>query len=186
MKKILFLAAVVLTVAACGASKKAAQSQYEFQEVNVPLSEAQYKSDASCWRAVQNGKSTDLSIAKKIAVQNARTELASTVQGTIRAVIENYARNTINGDANEAMSQFNELSRTVVSQKLAGSGVVAEKVLKDGNQYLYFVCVEMSKDAMKEELANQLAQKKILDVDFNRAQFEKVYNEEMAKFEASR
>ncbi len=170
MKKILFLAAVVLTVAACGASKKAAQSQYEFQEVNVPLSEAQYKSDASCWRAVQN----------------ARTELASTVQGTIRAVIENYARNTINGDANEAMSQFNELSRTVVSQKLAGSGVVAEKVLKDGNQYLYFVCVEMSKDAMKEELANQLAQKKILDVDFNRAQFEKVYNEEMAKFEASR
>ena len=188
MKKILFLAAVVLTVAACGASKKAAtqNAQYEFQEVNVPLSEAQYKSDVSCWRAVQNGKSTDLSIAKKIAVQNARTELASTVQGTIRAVIENYARNTINGDANEAMSQYQELSRTVVDQKLAGSGVVAEKVLKDGNQYMYFVCVEMSKDAMKEELANQLAQKKILDVDFNRAQFEKIYNEEMAKFEANR
>ncbi len=183
MKKILFLAAVILTVAACGASKKAAPTQYEYQEVNVPLSEAQYKSDVSSWRAVQNGKSTDF---KKIAVQNARTELASTVQGTIRAVIENYARNTINGDANEAMSQYQELSRTVVDQKLAGSGVVAEKVLKDGNQYMYFVCVEMSKDAMKEELANQLAQKKILDVDFNRAQFEKIYNEEMAKFEASR
>ncbi len=206
MKQNLILAAAVLMAIGCGAPKQVAttetvpsgatqpQASYqmtgtpEFQEVYVPLSEPQFMTDTTAWRAVQSGKSTDLSIAKKIAVQNARTELASTVQGFIKAVIENYARNTLNGENNEAMSQYQELARTVVSQKLSGSGVVAEKVLKDIDQYVYFVCVEMPKEAVKDEVAEQLAQeqKKILEVEFNRAQFEKVYLEEMARFEAAK
>ncbi|MBQ8307967.1 MAG: hypothetical protein IJX56_04105, partial [Alistipes sp.] len=92
MKKILFGALALLcavSVTSCASSKKvvAAAPSGMVEEV-LPLSGPQYRSDADFYRAVQNGVSTEQSMAQKIAMQNCRQELATAIQSDLQSVIE--------------------------------------------------------------------------------------------------
>ena len=89
MKKMLYWTGVLtLTIlfASCSSSRKASKSTPVTPgeiEVTIPLGGPEYQSDAEYWRAVQTGTSKDMSMAKKVAMQNARQDLAATVQAPV-------------------------------------------------------------------------------------------------------
>lgn len=190
MSKNFFLIAALffLTVmsTACGPGKKASALSPVVAgetEVEVPLSEPEYRSDSEYWRAVQNGVSKDLSMAKKIAMQNARQELASVVQHDVKAVIENYGKNASIGFDSEKEGIYQELGRVVIDNQMNGVDLVGEKLyrLPDGS-YRYHVCLQISRDALGSSLAEALSSDDRLMLEFDKARFMKIFEEEMSRY----
>lgn len=187
MKKIFYWTGVLtltLFCASCASSKKAASPVTPGEiEVAIPLGGPEYRSDAEYWRAVQTGTSKEMSMAKKVATQNARQELAATVQHEIKAVIENYGQNASLGANNENETLYQEMARTVINQQMNGVELVGEKLfrLEDGT-YRYHVCLQMNREALGTGISDALSNDDRLKLEFDKAQFKKVFDEEMARF----
>jgi hypothetical protein len=71
-----------------------------------------------------------MAMAKKVAMQNARQELASTIESEVKSMMESYGRNVDIDAQSKYESIYEELTRTVVNQKLAGVEVIEEKIFK--------------------------------------------------------
>ncbi len=189
MKKNLWFVGTLLSVlvcASCASSKKASKTTpvtTDEVEVSIPLDGPEYRTNAEYWRAVQMGTSKDVSMAKKVAMQNARQDLAATVQHDVRAVIENYGQNASTGTNTENEALYQEMSRTVINQQMNGVELVGEKLfrLADGS-FRYHVCLQMSKEALGAKLSDALSNDERLKLEFDKAQFKKVFDEEMAAF----
>ena len=159
-------ATLILAVAGCGNSKKLPSAGST--KVTVPLSGKEYRTDKNYFRATQSGKSPDLATAKKIALQNARTELASGIESTLKAVIENYTNQRTVGDKQEFENKFEEQSRTVVNQILNDVRIIGDEVYKEANgSFTYYVAIEMSKDALTNSLNDRISKDAKLQLDFD-------------------
>ena len=189
MKKIFYWTGVLtltLFCASCASSKKVSRTTpvaIGEIEVTIPLGGPEYQSNAECWRAVQTGTSKDMSMAKKVAMQNARQELAATVQHTMKAVIENYGQNASMGANNENETLYQEMARTVIEQQMNCVELGGEKLFRlDDGSYRYPVCLQMNREAIGASVSDALSNDDRLKLEFDRAQFKKVFDEEMARF----
>jgi hypothetical protein len=174
--------ALVFGISSCGGAKQAAHQGSK--EIAIPLSGKEYKSDATYFRSVGLGQSPDMATAKKIATLNARTELASSIASTIKAVTEQYINQVTIADKQEAAAKFEETSRNVVNQNISNVTIKEEKAYqsKEG-KYSYYVCVEMPKAELVEEISNAISKDEKTKLDFDKYLFQKTFDEEMAKFE---
>lgn len=191
MKKNLFLVCAVALAAfaftSCGSSKKAVAPTSDEVEVNIPLSGPEYESDAQYWRSTASGVSNNMEIAKKVAVQNARQALAAQVKAQVKAVIDNYANNVeVNGKA-DGTGMYEEQAYTIIDEELTGVETVGQKLFKlaDGT-YRYHICLQMSKADLEEKVAGAISEDERLRVAFDREQFKKTYEEQMAAFQAQK
>lgn len=188
MKKYLMGAAALLLVAgasSCSSSKKAAGAPAPsgMVEETVPLSGPQYRSDAEYYRAVQNGVSSDRSTAQKIAMQNCRQELAANIQADLQLVVENYVKEQNTGVAAENKSQYQEMAYTAVQQQLRDVQIVEEKIFRQENgSYRFYVCMQMPKAAVEAAAEAAIANDAKLNLEFDREQFKKIFEERMANF----
>ncbi len=179
----LALVAALFLLSNCGGSKKIAKSDGR-KEVKLPFSDNKYKSDKENFRAKNYGKSPDLATAKKIAMTNAKSEIASNIQSTIKVVTDNYTNQRTVGNQQEFENKFEELTRNVVNQKLSDVKVMDEKTfqLKDG-RYEYWVAIEVSKDAILNGINGSISKNKKLQLDYDKHKYEETFNKEMEKFE---
>jgi hypothetical protein len=185
MRRISILAALVAIAVVMGTGCKTPKSvQSGSNEVSVPLSEKEYRSDKDYFRATQSGKSPDLATAKKIALTNAKSELAGNIQTLIKAVTENYTNQRTVADQQEFENKFEEYVRAVVNQMLNDVKVIGDKVFKETDGKLtYYIAIEMNKDAMFEKVSDRISKDAKLQLDFDKHQFQKIFDEEMKKFE---
>jgi len=187
MKKIVMIIGVttaLLVMFSCGGSKKLPSVQTGAIEVAVPLSGKEYNSDKDYFRASQNGKSPDLATAKKIALQNAKTELAGNIQTIVKAVTENYTNQRTVSDKQEFENKFEENARAVVNQTINDVKVIGEKTFKEADgKITYYIAIEMSKSAVVNDVADRISKDAKLQLDFDKHQFMKIFDEEMQKFE---
>lgn len=188
MKRTL-LGAIALVLAAaavsCSSSKKVAgpAAPAGMVEEAIPLSGPQYRSNAEYYRAVQNGVSTERSTAQKIAMQNCRQDLAAAIQADVKMVIENYVKNQDTGVSAEHKSQYQELAYTAVTQQLRDVQIVEEKMFRQDNGSMrYYVCMQLPKAALEAAIEDALAKDAKLNLEFDRAQFKKIFEEQMASF----
>jgi hypothetical protein len=153
-------------------------------EVVVPLSGKEYRTDKDFFRASQSGNSPDLATAKKIALQNARTELAGNIQSTIKAVTENYTNQRTVADQQEFENVFEENARAVVNQSLNDVKIIGEKTFRETDgRITYFIALEMSKEPVVDRMADRISKDAKLQLEFDRQQFRKIFDEEMQKLE---
>ena len=88
----------------------------------------------------------DLASAKKIAIMNAKTELAGTINSTMKTVTDQYTNQRTVGNNEEFESKFEQLARDVVNENLSDVRIMDEKIFKEtDNKYTYWVAIEMSK-----------------------------------------
>jgi hypothetical protein len=171
-----------VTFTGCKTSKPSVQSGST--EISVPLSGKEYRSNKDYFRASQNGKSPDLATAKKIALQNAKTELAGNIQTTIKAITDNYTNQRTVGDRQEFENKFEEMSRTVVNQTLNDVRIIEEKTFKEADgKFTHYVAIEMSREALANAVADRISKDAKMQLDFDKYQFMKTFNDEMQKFE---
>lgn len=181
MKKLSYLLStllVLLLFTNCGGTKVATGDV----KVNVPCSGPEFRTDKGYFRAHAMGLSTDMSIAKKKAMSNARTELAGAINAKVKSVTDHYASSYQQGEQEEAKSRYQQLTRTVVEQELTGLRVICEETMRssDGN-YKVYVAVELSGEDIASKLANRIKNDEKLRIDFEYEKFKKVFNEEMSK-----
>lgn len=190
MKRMLMITAIlaggILMTTGCGAQKKQLEKVKtdNMVELNIPLSGPQYRTDETCYRAVQSGVSPNSAMAKKIALQNARQELAAAIKADLAMVVENYGKGQDVANAQEYEAQYQELAYSVVEQQLTGVALIEEKLFKqENNSYKYYVCIQLNKADLAKKLENKISAEDKLKLEFDLDRFKKVYNEQMMKFQ---
>jgi len=173
-----------LTMSGCKDSKKLPSVQSSSMEISVPLSGKEYRTDKDFFRASQSGKSPDMATAKKIALQNAKTELAGNIESTMKAVIENYTNQRTVGDKQEYESKFEEISRSVINQTLNDVKIIGEKVFKETDgKFTYYIAIEMSKEPVARNINDRISKDAKMQLDFDQYRFRQILDEEMKKME---
>ncbi|MGN0007373.1 MAG: hypothetical protein ACI35T_04685 [Alistipes sp.] len=190
MKRNLFIicsVALAVLAVSCSSTQKVTRtaSPEGMVEQTLPFSEAKYHSDADAYRAVQSGVSTEMSMAKKIAIQNASQEIAAAVQTDLSSVIENYAKSQKlpSQEVPAYEESLTELTYSVVQQTISGITLVDEKMFKESNgAYRYFVCMELSKEGLKNNILEKVKNDEKLSSDFAYEEFKKIYEQKLAEF----
>ena len=168
----------------CKSKKEMPTIQAGSERLTIPFSTSQYRSDANHFRAVNMGTSVDYAMARRIALQNARTELAAGIASTLRAVTAQYADQRQVSNRQEFQTRLEEESRNVVNQMLNDVRVIGDETFRepDGRMTVW-VAIEMSKDALAEAMNNSISRDERLRLDFDQHRFRQVFDEEMRRFE---
>lgn len=184
MKKILFFALVAIVAVGCKSKKNVTPVYSGDVEVIIPCTGKEYMTDKETFRASGMGYSNDMNIAKSKALQNARAELATSIESTVKRVTDNYASSYQMGEQEEAKGKFQDLSRTVVNKKLNGTVVICEKMMKTPEgAYRAYVAVELGGPEVVEAISNAVKDDDKLRIDYEYEKFKKVFEEEMSKTE---
>lgn len=185
MKSILNFSIILLLgigLQACKSQKKITKVT-DSVEVSIPFSGAKYQTDKNFFRAVQSGTSPDMSTAKKIAMVNAKSELAGNIQTLVKTVTDNYTNQRTFTNKQEFENKFEELSRQVTSQLLTNIIPIGEKMLKNSEEkYICWIAIEMNKEEILKNFSDQISKESKLQIDFDKYQYEKIFNQEMEKF----
>ena len=186
MKKISLLGAslfIIAVMTSCGSSKPAVQpvqqpTVQQDVEINVPCSGPEFQTNKEYFRASAMGLSTDMSIAKKKAMTDARAEIATAIGAKVKSVTDSYVSSYQQGENDESKSRYQSLTRTVVEQELSGTRVICEKTMKTPDVY---VSLELAGQEIMDAMANRIKNDEKLRIDFEYEKFKKVFEEEMSK-----
>ncbi len=179
-KLTLAVISLLVIITSCSSSKNTATKASN--EITIPFTEAKYQSDDDYFRAKQVGDSPNLSMAKKIAIQNAKTEMAGNIQSVVKAVIESYANQRDIADQTEFESKMEEMSRNVINQKLTDVRIIGEKALQNDGKYSYWIALEASKESILNGIEKGISADKKLQLQYDQHLFEKTFTEEMEKY----
>lgn len=191
MKKIRIYSIAAVAIAAtltggCKSSKTAKTPAGE-TEVSVPCSGPGFFTDNKVFRANSIGQSMDQVTSKKIALTNARNELAQSISTTVKTVTDNYTNSTSLNKKEELDQKFESLNREVVDQTLQGIRTICEKLVqtRDGN-YKTYIAIELSADDLVKQYNTRLSSDDKLKVDYDYQKFKDTFNKEMDKAAAQK
>jgi len=184
----LFLGLGVLLVAgmsSCGSAKKAVSTKAQGEElIEVYCTGPEYQSDKNYFRASAIGESLDQMVSKKKAGTNARAELATLIQSTVKGTIDNYVNSTELNNVEQVEERFEGLTREVINQQLNNIKVICEKQTKTGqNKYKTYIALEMSSKDLEEAINQKLSKDEKLKVDYDYEKFKETFDAEMQKLE---
>jgi hypothetical protein len=186
MKKLINHSVIVVVVAAmviggCKSSKTIPTPSGE-KEVIVPCSGPDFFTTTKVFRANSIGQSMDQVTSQKIALTNARNNLAESIQTTVKTVTDNYTNSTSMDKKEQLEQKFESLNREVVDQTLQGIRTICEKLVqtKDGT-YKSYIAIELSADDLVKQYNDRLSADDKLKVDYDYEKFKDTFNKEMEK-----
>ncbi len=187
-KSILMLAVLGLFLVFNGCKSKEKVTKAPGEElIEVHCSGPEFFANAEYFRANQVGESLDQATAKKKAMSNARADLASSIETTIKGVIDNYVNSRELNNTEEVEERFESLTREVINQKLTGVKTICEKTTKtDAGKYKTYIALELAGDELMNAMNERLSNDAKLKIDYDYEQFKKTFNEEMEKMEEQR
>lgn len=185
MLMIAIMASLVI-FSGCKSKEKVAKVSGE-ELIEVYCSGPEFFANAEYFRASQIGESQDQSTAKKKAMSNARADLASSVQTTIKGVIDNYVNSRELNNTEEVEERFESLSREVINQKLTGVKTICEKTTKTTEgKYKTYIALELAGDELLNAMNERLSNDAKLKIDYDYEQFKKTFDEEMSNMATER
>lgn len=154
-------------------------------EINVACSGSDFFSSKDYFRASAVGESMDQATAKKKALADARTYLASSIQTTMKATIDNYVNSREVNNKENIEERYEGLSREVVNQKLSGVKTICERTFKDqsNGNFKTYVSIEYNADELVEAINERLTKDESLRLDYDYEKFKQTFEKEMEKLE---
>jgi hypothetical protein len=179
---LLIPAIAVLTLAGCKSKKTPIQKETGAVEISVPFSAKEYRSDEDNFRAKQVGKSPDLATAKKIAFQNAKSEMAANINSTIKRVTDQYTNQRTVGNKQEFENKFEELAREVVNLEISNVREIGEKIFKETDgSFSYWIAIEAAKKTIFDKVDAKISNDAKLKLDYDKQKFQSIFDAEMKK-----
>ncbi len=171
-----------LVTVSCKSKKTPIQKETGAKEITLPFSSKEYRTDEDFFRAKNMGKSPDLATAKKIAMNNAKSEMASNIQTLIKKVTDQYTNQRTVGNKQEYENKFEELSREVTNLTIGNIIVKDEKVFKEEDgSFTYWVALEASKKDIFSQMDQKISNDAKLKLDYDKQKFQQIFNDEMGK-----
>lgn len=161
MKTKFILPVIVLMIAASCSSGMLGE------KVKEPFRGNKYESNNRFFRGTGKGESSQDNIARGKADIEAKAELASQVQTTVKEVSDQYLGQSSNEAAANVADKFQSLIREVMDTDIADVRKIGEEKYfnKKENKYTVFIAYEIKKNAMfrfmrkKAELNTSLSDK---------------------------
>ncbi|MBX2962250.1 MAG: LPP20 family lipoprotein [Cyclobacteriaceae bacterium] len=151
-------------------------------EINIPCSGSDYFTNNKFFRANSLGESMDLVASKKKAMDNARAELAASIQSTVKTVTDNYLVSREFNNKEELEERFEQLNRTIVNQTLSGIKTICEKQVKtDKGNFKTYVAIELSASDIVSKYNESLSKEERLKIDYDYEKFKETFDKEMEK-----
>jgi hypothetical protein len=152
-------------------------------EVDVPFSKV--KTDKKYFRAVGMGTSPDLAIAKKIALQNAKSEIAGSIQSAFNEVNTTYFEQYGQGATPDLSQKIEGMSQDISSQVLSNIRIIDQKYkkVKKTTHVQCFVAVEMAKADVGLALLDGISKAKKKEIDIDEAEYRKIFEAALDKGE---
>ncbi|MGD1842755.1 MAG: hypothetical protein ACFB0B_17935 [Thermonemataceae bacterium] len=180
------LSVLVISFAVFGCKSKQKLPKGE-EEVIIPCSGPEYRTDKKTFRSNSVGESYDQVTSKKKALSNARAEIASSIQTTVKAVTDNYVNSREFNNREEVEEKYEGLNREVVNQELNGITTICEKLVRtQEGKYKTYIAIELSTNDLLESYTdrmNKLSQNERLRIDYDYEKFKETFNQEMEKME---
>jgi len=182
-KTFLFVGAIAFAVAlvSCGGSKPAVKDSGLGKEIAVPCGDDEFHSDQKFFRGTGNSLSQDLSTAKNKASIDANSNLAASINRTIKTVTDRYTNERQIGDDSEFEQKSEQLIRDVVNQELNNVSTVCTKTYNQDGKFRVFMAVEVAKDELLNKIKDKISKDQKLQLDYDKQKFENIFNEEMNK-----
>ena len=149
--------------------------------INEYCATEEFFSNDEFFRANGLGESMDQATAKKKAFSNARADLASAVNTTIKGTIDNYVNSREFNNKEEVEERFEGLTREVIDQELKGTKTICQKAVKvtgTGN-YKYYVAIELSGQDLLSSMNERLGSDERLKIDYDYEKFKETFDKEM-------
>ncbi len=168
---------------ACGGSKKAPKGM---KESFNPF--PGFKPDKSTLRAVGFGESIDRNVAEQLALTNAQSKMAASIQTVFNQVNTNYFNQRAENRDKELEQKMEGMSRSVVSQVLSNMNFVDSKTYEPENKkannqaFQCYTAVEMPKDEIGKQIMRGISDATRNRIDFDQKQYEKIFNEELENY----
>lgn len=151
-------------------------------EIEVACSGPEYFTNGEVFRANSVGESIDLSVSKRKAMTNARSQLAASIQTTVKTVTDNYLKSTENNNNEQIEERFESLNREVVSQELGGIRKICERYFRTSDgKYKTYVAIELSAQELVSAYHQRLQQMESLQIDYDYEKFREIFEAEMLK-----
>lgn len=156
-------------------------------EVKVYCSGDEYFSTKDQFRANAVGESMDQNTSKRKALNEARTQLASSIQTTIKATTDNYVNSREFNNKEEVLERFESLSREVVNQQLNGTRTICERLTKTPQgTFKTYIAIELASEDFMKSMNDRLSRDERLRIDYDYEKFKETFDMEMEKFERDR
>lgn len=181
MKKLFLIvtvAAAAFAAVSCGNPAKLSKGK----KVELVFNDDKYRTDNQFFRESQSGVSKDLANAKKIAIQNARQEMATNLTATVQRVIENYSSTYGGAMGVSDANQIKDLAYTIVNTQLSGVRIIGEEAvqMEDGS-YRYHVCLEMAKEDVMKAIEEKMLDENKADFEQEKAAFRELFKEKISE-----
>ena len=179
--------ALALPLAFAGCKKEAATTSTPDTRGEVRIVEycsgPEFLTNKDYFRASATGSSPQREIAKKIARQNAEATLARAIEATVELVAENQATQLGFNTTEEATSKFNELSRTIVNQRLNGAITICQELtMTTDKKYIAYLAIELSGADIADAYVESLQQEERIRAEYNYEQFKDTFEEVMQNY----
>ncbi|MEQ8423549.1 MAG: LPP20 family lipoprotein [Cyclobacteriaceae bacterium] len=151
-------------------------------EIIVPCSGPEFFTDGEVFRANSIGESIDLTVSKRKAMTDARSQLAASIQTTVKAVTDSYVNSTESNNEEQLEERFESLNREVVSQELRGIRKICERYFRTREgKYKTYVAIELSAQDLVTAYHDRLSKIQGLQIDYDYEKFKKTFEEEMKR-----
>ncbi len=174
----------LLVVIGCKSKKPVSVAKQEgLIEISTPFDSKEYRSDEENFRSKQSGKSPDLATAKKIAYQNARAEMASNINATVKRVTDQYTNQRTVGNTQEFENKFEELAREVVNLEMSNVKELGQKTFQDPSDksYIVWIALEANKKSVFDKIDAKISSDAKLKLDYDKQKFQQIFDAEMKK-----
>ena len=158
------------------------ENETESNIIKTPFSDLNYHTNNNFFRTVACGISPDISTAKKIAMINAKAELAGNIQTIVNTTTENYTLQRIIENKNEFKSKFSEFSSQLARQILVNVVTIGKQTYKnEDGKFTCWIAIEMNKNEVLRNLNEQISKESQIKTEYDKNQYENIFNKEMDK-----
>jgi len=148
-------------------------------KLSIPFSSDVYQSTPNYLRAVSHGESENYSVAERMAIHNAQTELSSLVQTLVKNVSSEL--NAKYAEAEWRM-YFQKEEMSLSQQIISNFKVVATKdLMNQDRRYEIWVVVEVPRKTLVENFDQFFGSSKLKNIEESKNKFQQLFKEEWEK-----
>ena len=178
---LIFAAFTLALLTQCTSKKSAPKGE---TRVEILCSGPDYFSSSDTFRANSVAESPNQANSKRMALSNARSDLAGQIEVTVKAVIDNYFQDMTVGDQQEYVGRYEGLSREVINQKLSGVRIICEEITRtEQGRYKTYIAIELGADDIVGSLNDRISSDDRLRTNYEYERFKREFESEMNKMD---